>query len=711
MKQSLALRVVFLVGLVFAGALGGLAAVSQGAEAPSPKTFYVANSGNDHWSGSLASPNEAKTDGPFATLERARDAIRELKAKGGLPAGGVIVEIRGGVYERSKALELTAQDSGAEGSPIVYRAREGETVHWSGGRRLDGFQPTTDPAILNRLDPAARGKVGQINLRDLGITDFGDFESDRLELFFRGKPMTVARWPNEGFVKIVDLVGGNPVDVRGIKGDLTGKFMYEGDRPKRWVAENNPWVHGYWFWDWADQRHKVESIDTDKRIISVSPPYHTYGYRKGQWFYAFNLLSEIDQPGEWYLDRQTGILYFWPPAPIEPGSTVVSLAKNLVTLNETSYVTIERLTLEFSRDTAIVIHGGTQNRVAGCTLRNLGAVAVSISGATQSGVISCDLHDLGSGGILLYGGDRKTLTPAGLFAENNHIHHYGRWNRMYSPAVRLSGVGNRASHNLMHDAPHQAIDFGGNDHLIEFNEIHHVCLESNDAGAIYAGRDWTQRGHMIRYNFMHHVTGFQNDTKHRSGGLIMPDCMGVYLDDCYSSAAIVGNVFYRVCRAAFIGGGRDNLVENNLFVDCTPAVHIDARALGWASDAVNGVLKQRLDAMPYQNDLWRSRYPKLTNIWEDEPAIPKGNIVVRNVCQGGQWSSIEKTAEPHVTLQDNLIAPDVGIVSVAAMNFQLRNDSPVYQKVPGFKRIPFEQMGLIKDQYRKEIPVRATQPE
>jgi hypothetical protein len=708
MRTTVVVPIVGSVGkAVFALCVGlMLTAVGQGAETASAKTFFVADSGNDRWSGTLPSPNEAKTDGPFATFERARDAIRALKQKSGLPAGGVTVEIRGGIYERANALELTAQDSGAADAPIVYRAREGEVVRWSGGCRLGGFQRTTDPAILARLDEAARGKVVQVDLRRLGITDFGDFGSNRLELFFQDQPMTMSRWPNQGFVNIMDLVGGNPVDVRGTKGDKIGKFMYEGDRPKRWTAENDVWVHGYWFWDWSDQRHKVESIDTDKRIISVEPPYHNYGYRKGQWFYAFNLLSEIDQPGEWYLDRKTGILYFWPPSPIRDGMAAVTLAKNLVTMKDVSYVTLEGLTLEFSRATAVVIRGGTENRVAGCTLRNLGDAAVSITDATQSGVVSCDIFNLGAGGVHLAGGDRKTLTPAGLFADNNHIHDYGRWKRMYSPAINLSGVGNRASHNLIHDAPHQAMNFSGNDHLIEFNEIHHVCLESNDAGAIYAGRDWTQRGHMIRYNFMHHVTGFQNETRRRPGGLIMHGCMGIYLDDSYSSATMFGNVFYRVCRAAFIGGGRDNVVENNLFVDCMPAVHVDARALGWAAGAVNGVLKQRLDAMPYQSDLWRSRYPKLVNIWEDEPAIPKGNIIARNACQGGQWSRIEKKAEPYVALQDNLIAPDLGVVSVNEMNFQLRSDSPVYQKIPGFQKIPFEQIGLAKDQYRKNLPPR-----
>ena len=102
---------------------------------------------------------------------------------------------------------------------------------------------------------------------------------------------------------------------------------------------------------------------------------------------------------------------------------------------------------------------------------------------------------------------------------------------------------------------------------IEFNEIHHVCLETGDVGAIYTGRDWTLRGNVIRHNFIHHT-----------GGVGMGS-MGIYLDDCVSGTQIYGNVFCKVHRAAFIGGGRDYKVENNIFVDCTPAVELDGRGL------------------------------------------------------------------------------------------------------------------------------------
>ena len=659
-------------------------------------TLFVAMDGNDTWSGSIAEPNSARTDGPFATLERARDEIREIKGSGKMPKGGVTVELRGGVYQRTAPFTLSAADSGCEDAPVTYRARPGEEVRLVGGQTISNFEPVTDPAILKRLPPNAHENVLQADLRTLPpnirITDFGAVEGSGLELFFNNQPMMLARWPNDGFIKIVDVVGGAPVDVRGTKGDKLGKFVYEGDRPKRWDEENDLWVHGYWFWDWSDQRHKVESIDTERRVISVLPPYHGYGYRVGQWFYALNLLAELDTPGQWYLDRETGILYFWPPTPLEGGQPTVSVINTLVTMENVEYVSFHNITFEVARGTAIEITGGRANRIVGCILRNLRNWAVQISGGAQHGVIGCDIYETGDGGITLSGGNRERLEPAGHYAENNHIHHYSRWNRMYKPAISLNGVGNRASHNLIHNAPHQAIAFSGNDHTIEFNEIHSVCYESNDAGTIYSGRDWTMRGTMIRHNFFHHINGFEGR-----------GCVGVYLDDMFCGTTISGNLFYKVTRAAFIGGGRDCRIENNIFVDCNPALHIDARAMGWAGYHVNDIMKMRLTAMPYKSALWIERYPGLVDIWEDEPAAPKGNVVARNISVGGKWDGVRDEARAYVAFADNLIDAAPHFEGIPPENFQLRDDSPAYKF--GFKRIPIEQIGLYEDKNRASWPV------
>jgi hypothetical protein len=645
--------------------------------------YFVSTGGNDTNPGTQAQP--------FATLQRARDAIRELKKSSNPPRAGVTVWIQSGTYYVNEPLMLTKEDSGTKNAPIIYRGQPGGQVRIVGGKQVKGFQPVTDPDILKRLDASVREKIVCADLKAAGITDFGQVaaRSNRLELFFRDEPMQLARWPNEGFVKIVEVVGETIKNVRGRKGTIEGKFTYSGDRPKRWADEQEIWLHGYWFHDWSDSFEKVSSIDTDKRIIELAPPYHNYGYRNGQRYYALNILAELDKPGEWYLDRQNGILYFLPPAPINDGKAVLSMLHNLFVLKDCSYVTIRNLVLEATRSTAVTISGGTSNTVAGCTIRNTGSWAVNISGGSKNSVLSCDIYNTAEGGISLSGGDRKTLTPAGHRAENNHIHHFGRIYRTYRPAVSVRGVGNVVSHNVIHDGPHNAIQLGGNDHVIEFNEIYKVCFETGDVGAFYMGRDWTARGTVIRYNYFHDIKG---------PGLY--GAMAVYLDDAASGISIIGNIFYRAGRAAFIGGGRDNLVEDNIFVDCESSVHVDARGMGWMKYHVEsgGTLPNRLKAVPYKQPPWSEKYPKLVNILDDSPGEPRGNIVRRNISFGGKWLDVEKKAMPLIKFEDNLVDKDPHFVDAKHQDFRLRPGSPAFAL--GFKQIPIEKIGLYRDEYR-----------
>ncbi|MBT3374713.1 MAG: hypothetical protein HN742_28595 [Lentisphaerae bacterium] len=681
------LKSVSLVGLV--GSVALLACCGcQGAEGDAAD-LYVSPAGNDAWSGTLPDTSAAGNDGPFRTLERAKTEVRKLKV-----SDAVTVELRAGTYELTTCFTLTTKDSGTAEAPVTYRAQPGAVVRLLGGKRVSDLTPVTDPTILEMLPADARKRVFQANLRAQGLSDYGQPVEGGMEVFFDAQPMTLSRWPNDDFTRIVKMVGEASKWDRGMT-HRVGKWVYDGDRPTRWAKEKDVWVHGYWFFDWATQRHRIKAIDTESRTLEVHPPYHGYGYRKGKWYYAYNLLSEIDSPGEWYMDRDAGILYFWPPKAVDSCDTIVSVLPTLIAFDKASHITLHGLLLEGSRGTAVSVSGGASNRIVACTMRNLGGWAVRVGGGKNHGVIGCDISATGQGGIYLSGGDRKSLEPASHFAENNHIHHYARIRRMGQPGIGLQGVGSRASHNLIHNAPHQAMNFGGNDHIIEFNEMHSVCFESNDAGAIYAGRNWTMRGNILRHNYLHHINGFEGR-----------GCVGVYLDDSFSSAHIHGNVFYKVTRATMIGGGRDTTIENNIFVDCTPAVHVDARGVGWANRYIvpggGWHMQKKLADVPYQAAPW-TKYPNLAGILEDEPYLPKHNVVARNIFVGGKWDGIRGKAKPLVILEGNMIDEDVGFVDLTKDDLRLREDSPAYAK--GFVRIPFDKIGLHADSRRASWPV------
>ena len=632
--------------------------------------YYVSVKGKDSNPGTLRKP--------FATLDRARDAARGSRA-----GGPVTVWIRGGTYVMGRGFRLTAEDSGT-----VYQAYQNETARLLGGKALHGFKKVHDHAILTRLAPAARGKVVGVNLRAQGITNFGELtargfsrpvHTAALELFFDGKPMQLARWPNSGWAKIA-----------GAQKDQEDRFQYEGDRPAHWAASEDVWVHGYWTWDWADSYEKVKSIDAAAHEIVTLPPNGVYGYKKGSRYYALNVLEELDEPGEWYLDRKGGMLYFWPPAPLRQGEADVSLLEEpIITLDGASNVTLRGLTIECGRSDAVLISGGAGNRLVGCTIRNVGNAGVKVESGERQSILACDISHTGDNGVVLAGGDRKTLTPGGNSVEDCDLHDFSRWVRTYTPGVQLDGVGNRVAHNRLHDAPHCAILLHGNDHLIEFNEIDHVVLETHDAGAFYLGRNYTERGNVVRYNYFHHLGG---DTVKPKDWV-----QAVYLDDCASGVVVYGNVFYRASRAIQIGGGRDNTVENNIFVECDPCVHVDARGLGWAKYWFNGKDNSLIDglkAMNYKQPPYSVRYPQLVTLFEDpNTAAPIGNSIVRNVSYScGKWIDyLDKLTDKTVHVQDNLTDGDPGFVDAAHGNFQLRDDSPAYKL--GFKRIPMEQIG------------------
>ncbi len=706
--------------------LGLLAVILLACEQPSNE-FFISPQGNDENSGTI--------DQPLATLAQALEVIQ---AQTPSPEEGFTIYLREGAYPLQESVLI-----GENLSTVLLsiRAYADEEVVIHGGRTLpaEQFEQVSAPAILQRLPAESRDHVQQIELSEIGVDNVDPIQQAGMglpkvvpppELFFNGEAMTLARWPNTGYTRVSSVVdpGSNP---RSYQPDIPPSapdyvppedrddpwrgftIGYDDPQLKRWASADDAWMFGYWYWDWADGIVRIAGVDTVKQQIT-SEHASWYSVREDQRFYVFNLLEELDQPGEWYLDRGTNILYFYPPASLADASIQISLLEEpLMVLNEAANVTIENITFEVARGHGVQVTGGENNLIAGCTFRRLSQKGVVIGqetaeddlateGGRNNGVVSCDIYDTGSGGILLQGGNRLTLEAGNNYAENNHIHHYSRIRKTYTEAIQIHGVGNRAAHNLIHDAPHAAILFRGNDHTIEYNEIHHVCQEADDAGAIYTGRDWTYRGNQLKYNFIHHVGGIEGQV----------GVFGIYLDDAMSSVVAHGNVFYSVWRAFHIGGGRDHRITNNLIIRGKESIRYDDRAyrrdpwFAGTMDEEHGTLYVRLRQVPYTEEPWASRYPQLVNILEGDPGIPSGSIIENNLIYDSPPMNLAEIVQQQSDIQNNLVVePDDNswFVNEDSLDFRFKENINVADSLAGFEDIPFAKIGLVKDEYRSEL--------
>lgn len=562
--------------------------------------LFVASSGSDQAAGTEKRP------------------LRTLEVAIARHPGRIVLEP--GDYAVMKTIELTAADSG-----LTIVAQRPGTVRLLGGQILRDWSPTDDP----RLDAAARPHVRVCDLggiSDLGQMSRAGFSVKRaaagLELFFEGQPMTLARWPNQGWLR----TGAGTKDP---------VVAFDGDRPARWRSKEDVWAMGYWQYDWAESYERLATAEAGHFTLEGKPP---FGVGAGRRFFFLNAIEELDSPGEWYLDRPKHRLYFWPPS--AKGEAVVSVLNGtMFHVGGASNVTLRGLDLEAGRGSAIRIEGGEGDRVEGCLIRNFGLDGISIENSTNSGVTGCDLTGLGDRAIGLSGGDRKTLTAGGLYAEDNHIWAYSRWSKTYQPAIGIDGVGNRAVRNLIHDAPHNAILASGNDHLLEGNEVFRVCTETGDAGAFYLGRNPTMRGTMIRGNHFHDL-GQKVSTDGN-----FTEVMSVYLDDCLPGTTISGNVFEGPGTGIMLGGGQDNVVEGNVFVGKNPAVHLDARGRGWAKDKVLNPAEWNflglIAAVDGSHGVYAARYPRLADVLSRGFGDPTGTRIADNVSVGGTWLRLQ----------------------------------------------------------------------
>jgi len=609
---SLAICLLALLGAVTTGQRIGTAS-----QAAPPTVFYIATSGNDSWSGRLPATNATNTDGPFATLRGARDAVRQLRAKQALQQP-VNIMVRGGKYYLDEPLVLTAEDSGTREAPITYRAYQGEKPILSGGKPIKDWKPYKGEILRAEL-PGSRG---------------GKWRSR--QLFSNGRRQTRARYPNLDADN--PLYGGwSFIEGPAEKGS-NRSFVYRPQAFKhRWAKPTEAEVVVFPYGGTFNDIVPIQTLDEGRRTITLtratrdfarSPWFIHMEFHPGDRFRVENLLEELDQPGEWCLDSEEGALYFWPPnGSIESHEVVVPRLDGLIDLRGASWLTLAGFTLtettggdDMHRDGvegagAMFANQGWKycgeaihlKEAEHCVIENnhfdaVGGNAVYLEGYNLRNVIRRnEIGHAGANGICLLGAHRRNIMPyyvaekdrtvspvhqlakrqpLPIFNEvvDNYIHHCGTFNG-YSAGVFL-GVsdGTLVAHNRIEDLPHHAINLGVNGYgrnIVEYNAIRNVCLETSDNGAI---NSWMEdetsdarAGHVIRFNLIMDVPGCRTD---REGRVAKgKDSNGIYLDNYTSNCFVYGNIIVRPSFAGImVHAGKNNILENNIIVD--PGRHL-----------------------------------------------------------------------------------------------------------------------------------------
>ncbi len=685
--------------------------------------FYVAPNGNDANDGSLRKP--------FATLQRAAEAVRELKKT---KKGGITVSIHGGEY-LTECFHLTAEDSGTADCPITYCAYGDGEVIINGGVTLHAmdFDPVSDD-VRERLDPEARDHVVQVDLKKYGLTkaDWGhlcpigkyitadkydDYIPDvNCELFVNGSRMTLARYPNKGFARLNGVAEIGDVweypeqnyyyDWKERRNHYGGKYMMSKGmnlRAKKWKSLEDIWVYGYFYHDWADASTPIERFELDHRTFY--PKYVArYGAKKDALYYFYNILEELDVPGEWYLDREEGMLYFYPPEDVpdlNAARVEMTISRdNIIRAENVNYITFQGLTLKGTRSDALHITGNN-NTMRRLTVFGVMGNAIMVNGYRNL-ISECHICHTGKGGVFVEGGDFETLTPGENVVDNNLIHNFAEVYLTYYPAVQLDGVGNICSHNEIYNAPHAAILYYGNDHIIEYNHIHDVVLLSSDAGAIYSGQSWTRYGCVIRYNCLYNIgsEGFNPD--------------GIYFDDMLSGQETYGNLIVGVRKnAILIGGGRDIKVYNNIMIRNGRSIFYDDRGRdgyknnGWAASSVNNYetsnMWVRLRRVPYQSEIWAKKYPRLAALSSDFsnpdsldfPPNPAYSEVYNNLIIDEKKIGVRAFGDVPVmsSIHDNAVFDDELDAGFIEGTYTLMPSAKAFLEMPGFKNLPINKMG------------------
>ena len=590
-------------------------------------------------------------DGP--SVLAARDAIREARASGKIAKDEpVTVTFAPGVYTLGETLQLDEQDSGSEAGPVTWRAERRGTVRIFGGRAIPrkAFGRIADKATAERLDPAVRDKVLVCDAAPYLAKEPGEWPEIAAGapgpwLYFNGASMPVARWPNASDAGVgygAGWFGFTNVVEKGTK-EKPGAFEFPGGRAERWRIDDGVWLMGYWIYDWHSEILRLGAYDPKTHVARLVGG-SSYGIGKGgSWpfpvrrFYALNLLEELDEPGEWYLDRARKRLY-WYPLPAG-GADEIVLAQDLTPffkVKDAKFLTFENLSFEYSHGaSAVVLEGTTRCTVRACDFLNHAGQAVALSGR-ENRLVGTAIRNIGGTAVTIGGGSSRDLLPANNTMYRCTVENYAMYRRTMNVGVNLSGCGNAIRDCTFRDAPYIAIGYSGNEHLIADCEFDHVVQEAGDSGCIYSGHNASWLGTIIFGNYIHDLARTPKEADARNG---------IYFDDCDWGDDVIGNTFVHSGRAIFFGGGKLHGAYNNLVRDSYVGVHCDSRGRGWRTrgNGSFGWAKSGQTFAQYRmkeagvdplHAPWHVVYPALEEAMDNRPELPGMNEVRGNVFCG-----------------------------------------------------------------------------
>lgn len=673
--------------------------------------FYVSNDGDDS--------NSGAEDKPFKTLEKARDTIRDMISSGTYPESGVTVYLRGGDYELSSSFELTYQDSGTADAPVTYMSYPGETANITGGTKLpySAFESISDDMASKLIDKSAASKVLQIDLGALGITELGELsrrgyiiasgELPQAELYIDGSRQQLARWPNSEWVGTTGIVRSG---ARSQTGVLEGAvYTIDYTRPTQWKTNiNEIYTAGVLGPNYFYGYFPIEKIEPGQ--ITLKEGSVTDYYSKHFIRYE-NIFEEIDEPGEYYIDRNTGMLYLYPDSDFGENSDIMlsMTGENLIAGSGVKNVTFKNVKIGGNRAGAIRVTETDNFNVVNCEIYGTGTNGIYISG-TNSSVNGCLIHDIGSTGISMSGGDYSNRISSGNSITNNHIYKAAQIERSYQSGVLLGyrSVGIKVSHNEIHDMPHAAMIIYGPDHTVEYNDIYDAVKEFHDMDAIYMNvyqYPW-ERNVVIRRNFIHDL-GQQTFTEKQM------NVAGIRTDNHGNGLQVVENVFWNIGyeNANGIRGvcaqGIDNVVNNNIFID-TAGTYEGEHSFN--PDAKWDIQSESVKTVYEQWQMFSKKYseqnPEVATFFDrhylaaEKSNSFKGNVVVNikfPLSSLNQTQSSEgfNASDQLVDSADNYVTTsDPGFVDYAGGDFTLKSDSEVFSRIPNFPEIDFNNIGI-----------------